>query len=71
MDKIYANKYTVTLTENEGILRFGWVVPKYNEKDEVVGGELVDEKIVVLPRSGYDELLRLMSELSAAGAPKN
>ncbi len=70
MDKIYANKYTVTLTENEGILRFGWVVPKYDDKDEVVGGELVDEKIVVLPRSGYEDLLRIMNEVLEAGAQK-
>lgn len=70
MDKIYANKYTVTLTDNEGIIRFGWVVPKYNDKDEVVGGELADEKVVVLHRSGFEELLRMMKELSEAGAQK-
>ena len=68
MKNMFANKYTVTINEQEAILAFQWLSPVTDDKGTVVRMEVVDEKSIVMTRPAYDNLLALMNGLSAQKA---
>lgn len=69
MDAMYANKFTVSLSETEAVFRFCWVLPHYDEQDKVTGIDIAEEKLITLPREGYQKLLSLMQELEKNNPP--
>ena len=64
MSAMYANKFTVTLSDTEAIVRFVWLSPEYDENDSVIGTNVVEEKNIVLSRAGFESLRQVMNELS-------
>ena len=63
MEQMYANKFTVTIAKSEAVLRFGWIVPTYNENDQVSGNQIVEERSIVLSRGGFESFRNLINSL--------
>ena len=69
MDHMYANKFTITVGGPEVIMRFAWVTPKYNETDEVVDNQIVEEKQIILPREAFQALYQIMGQMTGENKP--
>lgn len=64
MDHMYANKFTVTVGGPEVNIRFAWITPEYNNNDEVIGNQIVEEKQIVLSREAFDALYQIMGQVA-------
>lgn len=70
MNHMYANKFTISISESEAILRFCWILPKYENGDDVNGAEIAEEQVITLPRAAYDQLLQVMNDLEQKTSAK-
>lgn len=69
MDHMYANKFTVTVGGPEVVIRFAWVAPKYNEADEVIDNQIVDEKQIILSQEAFRALHQVMDQMVGENKP--
>lgn len=61
---IYANKFNVTVDENEACLSFYWVMPDIDiEPGQVKGEVVVDAARVTVSRVGIERLSAVLSSL--------
>lgn len=64
MDAMYANQMTLTIGENEAILHFSFLTPKYDEKGNVLQQPAIaDEKNIVLSAEGFKQFKAMINSV--------
>ena len=63
MEYMYTNKYTVTINGNEAFIDFSWIVPEYDENDNVVNTKTIREQGISLSIDALRNLGDVISNL--------
>ena len=64
MDCMYTNKFTVSINGNEAFINFSWVVPEYDDNDDVSGTKTIREQGVSMSIDALQNLSTLISNLT-------
>ena len=52
---VYANETTMSMSNNDAVITYRWVVPVYNENNEPIGKKIVNEIMVSMPAAMFKE----------------
>lgn len=61
--RIYTNKFSVSIGQSDASLAFSWVVPKFNEKNEIIGDKVIDATIVSMTKESLLQMRDILNEL--------
>ena len=61
--RIYTNKFSVSIGQSDASLSFSWVVPNFNENNEIIGDKVIDSTVVSMTKETLLQMRDILNEL--------